>query len=171
MTSSTPRQLQGNESVSCLVCGKIFKTYPCYIKAGRAKYCSKACGYSVMKKYPVGKKRCWICKNIYPANSINFSTSPSKYDGLGTECRPCGLERGKQYRGDLRRAFIESRGNKCENCGVENEDHAFFDLDHIVPLFTIGAQRKQYNFTENRQVLCPNCHRLKTLKDRGWRND
>lgn len=32
---------------NCLVCGKEFKTYPCKVKVGKGKYCSKGCSYSV----------------------------------------------------------------------------------------------------------------------------
>jgi hypothetical protein len=39
----------------CLVCGKAFHTYPSKIKMGKAKYCSRACYYSVSR---VGRKGC-----------------------------------------------------------------------------------------------------------------
>jgi len=52
-----------------------------------------------------------------------------------------------------------SVGWKCR-CGIEHSDHRFFDLDHVIPKVRSGS-----NNISNLQILCPNCHRLKTISD------
>lgn len=51
-------------------------------------------------------------------------------------------------------------GWKCSRCTETSFDHRFFDLDHRLPRHKKGSNRK-----ENLQILCPNCHRRKTLCD------
>lgn len=155
----------------CLMCGAEFKTFPSYIRDGRAKYCNKECGYRALRRYPEGKKKCTLCKKILDATTDYFYTSKSKFDKLHTECIECvGLLNYKRTAG-ARKMFVESRGSKCVGCGVTHTDHSFFDIDHINPLYKLEQKRAQYDYSdsENLQLLCPNCHRLKTLRDRGWR--
>ena len=45
----------------------------------------------------------------------------------------------------------------CELCGIENKDYRFFDVDH-------KDSNHKNNNDENLQILCPNCHIIKTLK-------
>lgn len=63
-------------------------------------------------------------------------------------------KRGTEMR---RHKKIKESYLKCRECGVEHEDYRFFDVDHI------NSDHKNNN-KENLQVLCPNCHRIKTLK-------
>ena len=58
----------------------------------------------------------------------------------------------------------------CAVCGY-NEHPAALELDHIVPITTLGKKRKSPKtrvdyknliFDPNIQVLCANCHRIKT---------
>jgi hypothetical protein len=163
---------KGSAVVDCQACKQPFRAYPYAVKKGIAKYCSKECGYSKLRKAPKGYKNCWSCKTIKEATPDNFSTNPSKFDGLGSECVECNKAKNQVIRKSKRKEFISSRGNKCTHCGIEHEDESFFDIDHVVPLFKEGKLRKQYDYSEasNLQVLCPNCHRIKTLKDRGYRD-
>lgn len=57
-------------------------------------------------------------------------------------------------------------GWSCKACHIESVDPGFFDIDHIVPSSVIG--RRTYRDKGNLQVLCPNCHRCKTLRLREW---
>lgn len=43
-------------------------------------------------------------------------------------------------------------------CGEKSEDPSFFDIDHIHPRHRGGRGKR-----DNLQILCPNCHRRKTL--------
>lgn len=49
-------------------------------------------------------------------------------------------------------------GWHCHSCGVVHTAPMFFDIDHILPRVDGGK-----NNPENLQILCPNCHRKKTL--------
>ena len=66
----------------------------------------------------------------------------------------------------LRAELIISRGSKCEHCGIKKDNFSFFDLDHMTPI----RSRKRRILSSRRnfpklQVLCPNCHRLKTMEE------
>ena len=55
---------------------------------------------------------------------------------------------------------IGNIGWTCQKCATYCGDHRFFDIDHILPRHKKGGSRRN-----NLQVLCPNCHRKKTLID------
>ena len=54
----------------------------------------------------------------------------------------------------------------CEVCKITNNNKGFFDIDHIVPK-SLGGKNTQ----DNLQIICPNCHRIKSLKEESVRND
>ena len=53
----------------------------------------------------------------------------------------------------------------CKHCGIKNENPSFFDIDHVVPRKGGTKHINPARFS-NLQVLCPNCHRLKTINDK-----
>jgi 5-methylcytosine-specific restriction endonuclease McrA len=57
-------------------------------------------------------------------------------------------------------------GWSCATCFVESVDCCFFDIDHIVPCAELG--KRTFGDMSNLQVLCPNCHRCKTLGLSHW---
>jgi hypothetical protein len=57
-------------------------------------------------------------------------------------------------------------GWSCAQCFVESTEPCFFDIDHIVPCSETG--RRTYGDMTNLQLLCPNCHRCKTLGLKSW---
>lgn len=72
--------------------------------------------------------------------------------------------------------ILDALGRECKQCGLKSDVFGFFDLDHIVP----KKRSKKFHYRGNLsyskdlekvQVLCPNCHRMKTIKDRqnGWK--
>lgn len=113
-------------------------------------------------------RKCWVCKKVIPLIQDNFYINKTKSDGWATECRTCHKSTGRVRRSAVRKRFINSKGNKCNNCSIENENYMFFDIDHIIPLITLKEKRKQYLYDSNSQVLCPNCHRDKTIVDFNW---
>ena len=81
----------------------------------------------------------------------------------------CNKHRGKHKWGSKRRkgrrARLLSRFDPfvCARCGFVPEHPAQMDVDH--------ADGNRYNQkTENLVLLCPNCHRLKTLINKDFLN-
>jgi 5-methylcytosine-specific restriction endonuclease McrA len=77
--------------------------------------------------------------------------------------------------GNVERVFLLNRvttrplvnlGWSCATCFIESDDCGFFDVDHIVPCAQVG--RRVMSDKSNLQVLCPNCHRCKTLGLASW---
>lgn len=127
-----------------------------------------------------GKKKCWDCKTIFDANTLYFYQNVSNGDGLSSECRECkkkySIKRGRILQ-QLRIEFIKSVGSKCMKCGFYCKDSSLFDIDHIIPVFKTKEKRGLplvYSI-DRFQVLCPNCHRLKTIyenRKRGlWKKE
>lgn len=116
-----------------------------------------------------GYRHCNVCKRDVELNILNFYRNSSKADGWSTECRPCHKRRSQERRSARRAAFILDKGNTCNHCSVYHKDHMFFDLDHIVPLRDHGAVRRLREYDKDKlQVLCPNCHRIKTMNEMNW---
>ena len=67
------------------------------------------------------------------------------------------IERGEATHNSgatLKRYLIETRGNKCSNCGqssIWNNKPLILQLDHI-------DGNSDNNYPENLRLLCPNCH-------------
>lgn len=57
-------------------------------------------------------------------------------------------------------------GWACNVCFIQSDDARFFDIDHIVPCSVIG--KRTIRDRNNLQLLCPNCHRCKTLQLESW---
>jgi hypothetical protein len=55
---------------------------------------------------------------------------------------------------------------RCAHCSIESSDVGFFDIDHVIPCAKLGKRSAKGN--SNLQVLCPNCHRCKTLGLALW---
>ena len=58
--------------------------------------------------------------------------------------------------------LLQERGEKCEVCGFEAVNKCQLDIDHI------DGNAKNNDFS-NLQILCANCHRLKTLMNKDYR--
>ena len=76
---------------------------------------------------------------------------------LGTERR-----RGKQ---DIREAVIERDGLICRGCGKQLEHYFEAQVDHI-RMRAATKRQTDADRLENQQVLCTECHRVKTKSDR-----
>lgn len=70
----------------------------------------------------------------------------------------------KENKGYSRPSFIYRKLFKgkttCEKCEMQNEDLRFFDVNH-------KDGDHDNNEMENLELLCPNCHRIETLKQWG----
>jgi 5-methylcytosine-specific restriction endonuclease McrA len=128
-----------------------------------------------------GLRRCRNCREIKVLSVETFRRDRGKKNGLGYACRSClnnsprrGLseeERRRRFdKYSLKRQLVRRLGSQCNNCKMKSEVGGFFDLDHIKPIKRNPRRfdsRVHESDLPNLQVLCPNCHRLKTLKDRA----
>lgn len=116
-----------------------------------------------------GLRRCYKCKETKPLDINNFSKSSRAAGGLRYLCKPC-QSKESSTRGSVQRVrVIDALGKFCRVCKVSHESYSFFDIDHIIPLRR-GRGRRQYRISGigNYQVLCPNCHRKKTIDENGF---
>ncbi len=65
-----------------------------------------------------------------------------------------GIKR-KTYRSKLRQYGVKE--HTCNECNLKSSDFRFFDVHHVN-----GVHMD--NRKENLQLLCPNCHRNKTIE-------
>jgi hypothetical protein len=89
---------------------------------------------------------------------------------------PTLQQRQQRYNRRLRRrlrvAALKLYGGKCEHCGFDDERALQFD--HVVPVAVAGAKRTSHADVlagkmakEELQLLCANCHAIKTRADDG----
>lgn len=169
-TNNVNTRKKGNFKCICGVCGKEFFTYHCYALDGRGKYCSKECGYSTLRKHKKGERTFYKCKISFPLNENYFYKNKSKKTGFMDDCIKCRkIEQSKRNKKlmDKRKEFIESKHFKCNKCGIQNFNTSFFDIDHIEPVKITRVKRQLPVKYDDKifQVICPNCHRLKTINE------
>jgi hypothetical protein len=73
---------------------------------------------------------------------------------FGRYCTSCRKERHKIK-------FLLNRDQVCSKCGFVAENKCQLDVDHID-----GNHRNNDEY--NLQILCANCHRLKTYLNSDW---
>lgn len=119
--------------------------------------------------FKIGLRKCCICKNIKKLDEFSL-TKRSNQGGHRYECKKCSIIKLKSKPFSNAKKFIlEKLGKICNRCRFETDLEGFFDIDHIIP-----RRRKtlkipsnvRLNEISNLQVLCPNCHRIKTIEDR-----
>jgi len=77
--------------------------------------------------------------------------------------RKRAIDMGIAGSGSTKRHLIETRGYKCEKCGIDkwNDKHISLELDHIDGNFND-------NSLNNVRLLCPNCHsQTETFKSKN----
>jgi 5-methylcytosine-specific restriction endonuclease McrA len=76
------------------------------------------------------------------------------------KCWKCAGKMGRRAR--RRKRLLEALGTTCSMCGFVAKHPAQIDIDHIN-----GDSRDDR--PNNLQVLCANCHRLKTVLNEDWK--
>jgi len=119
----------------------------------------------------MAERKCYVCGIVKDLNEKNFCKSKRKKDlWFKYECKVCAFKRlKKNYAYNLKKRLIIKAGYRCERCGLRKKNLMFFDIDHIVPRRRRTLKEPsniKIKDISNLQVLCPNCHRLKTIEDR-----
>lgn len=88
-------------------------------------------------------------------------------------CRGKELLSHKRHISNLVKRWKMRKG--CSRCGFKAEHSVQLDIDHVIPKGKYGNDRQAINTSWSKsrlkkelykcQVLCANCHRLKTYKD------
>lgn len=103
--------------------------------------------------------------------------------GLQADCVECSRKRAREYRQGIRNRVGEYKMSVgCECCGFKATHSCQLDLDHIDPKTkTYQGAHKAYDagWSWERvkrelslcQVLCKNCHALRTYDEEHWLNE
>lgn len=115
-------------------------------------------------------KVCQRCEGEKPASE--FHTSHRTCDGLYVWCKDCRREQWAEEARRLRAAVVALLGGECVACGIL--DARLLDIDHKDGNGNLERQKgvKQVKLYRKilvepspYQLLCCNCHRLKTIAD------
>ena len=102
------------------------------------------------------------CRAAGNHSSITAAAQPVDQDA---PCRAAGserpLKRNRFIPADTKHALWISAGGRCQTPGCEFRHN--LQIDHIKP-FSYGGSHE----LDNLQLLCPNCHRSKTLREFGY---
>lgn len=110
-----------------------------------------------------GQRKCYVCKEIKTLDNFYKRKNLKGAHSWKYACIGCNKHTNK---GRFRSKFVKEKGNKCEKCFIYNENDTFFDVDHIDSSIKISKNRSaKASERNNLQVLCPNCHRLKSLEN------
>lgn len=132
-------------------------------------------------------KKCSTCK--IEKSSDSFSRSKAKKDGLQSQCKECRkiyfnehYRNNKKYYRDkasdrrirVQKEFIEWLSSKsCMDCGIS--DVRVLEFDHrgdkeynVSHLINMGRETAAYKEIEKCDIVCANCHRIRTSKQQNW---
>jgi len=79
----------------------------------------------------IGKRKCYICGNVYLLNKENFKKNKHQPRGFSYECKKCDKERDRGNSRILRRQEKiagRKKPERCEICG--STENVCFDHDH-----------------------------------------
>ena len=123
------------------------------------------------------EKLCSRCRAVKPADA--FYRRASAKTGLMSECKECHdalqkgradshLARSRKHRRLLRERAVAFLGGLCAHCGIA--DYRVLHIDHVDggggaekrAIGDAGIHRKILAGAEGYQLLCANCHNIKT---------
>lgn len=158
----------------CLICDKEIKTFPCRVKKGQDKFCSRACKAVSQKNIPSKRRtgvvrRCLHCETeFYAPNwlssrrgakycsyscywSSKLGKKPWNYEGI----TPINVSIRKTRRYRRWSRMVKERDDfTCQICGKRGNGE--MHSDHIKPFSLYPELRFDLN---NGRTLCLECHR------------
>lgn len=120
-------------------------------------------------------KLCLSCQTEKPFTDFTLrgKSRPGEYQNDCNECRAAVLKKHKRFTSSLVKRWKLRKG--CAKCDFKATHSVQLDLDHIEPKRGSNKDRQAINTSWCRkrlkeelskcQVLCANCHRLKTFND------
>jgi hypothetical protein len=120
-------------------------------------------------------KTCGSCKKEKPLADFTARGGDriGQYQNNCKECRSLELLKKKRHTSNLVKRWKLFKG--CRNCNFKAVHSCQLDIDHIIPKTWKKKDRQAINTSWSKkrlkqelskcQVLCANCHRLKTYKD------
>ena len=156
--------------LNCLNCGKQYYKPQCIIDKRKTKYCSRDCSYTYRFK---GTGKCKLCNKDISVGIYCSKECKNKYwDVTDYKIRKKDLHRRRKLE------LVKLLGNKCIKCGID--DIRVLDIDHIDPSLKVRPKnlhyplnrrlKEWYDNISNLQLLCANCHRIHTWKQRNYYN-
>lgn len=111
-------------------------------------------------------KKCTICRKM--KDESEFGKDARGVGGLLCRCKLCEANRTRNRRLFARKAIITDLGSKCCKCG--NSDERVLHIDHIdgggsaerKGKSQLSQYRLMWQDMEKYQLLCANCHMIKT---------
>ena len=134
----------------CLWCGKAFLTYPCEIKKGGGKFCSRSCAKTYRNTYDNPTKSEEVRAKISKHHADVSGENNPMYMKRGTEA-PSYKDGRSAFKGEQYRKMLLASGRKpeCEICKTKENLHVHhIDGDH------------KHNVLENLTWVCAKCHNL-----------
>lgn len=120
-------------------------------------------------------KICLICKKVKPLDDF-YNRGGKRKNEKQTCCIDCSKNQSnnhKRFISNLVKRWKLFKG--CNKCHFKASHSCQLDIDHIIPKHKTGNDRQAINtsWTKKRlkqelskcQVLCANCHRLKSFED------
>lgn len=123
------------------------------------------------------KKCCTICKDEKFISE--FRKHSANKDGIYSQCKSCDYSRIKNHKIKLKEKICNFllqhfEENPCRMCGETNP--ILLEFDHLrdksvnvsKAILDMWSIERLQDEIDKCQVLCANCHRMKTAKDQNW---
>ena len=132
----------------CLWCGKAFLAYPCEIKKGGGKFCSRSCSTTYRNTYDNPTKSAEVKDKISKHHAEVSGEKNPMYMKRGVEA-PTYKDGRSSFKGEIYRKILLASGRKqeCEVCKTANN----LCVHHI------DGNHKN-NVLENLMWVCYKCH-------------
>jgi hypothetical protein len=167
---------------NCQNCNTFFQAQLREVNRGNAKYCSKKCSATGVKKKLLQKGvasrehnvECAYCKKTFYKNESKIKNSKTNTHFCCREHKDIGqrIETGiKQIQPshygetytDYRALIFRHKEHKCERCNYDKHPEVL-EVHH-------KDRNRENNTVENLEVICPNCHMTEHFlsKDGKWK--
>lgn len=101
------------------------------------------------------------CKHVHCSNEFEQINKKKLYCQRSCKQNASAARTGRYKRKKVGGKYFDIDKSVCVQCGFKPINICQMDVDHI------DGNHKN-NVTENLQVLCANCHRLKTFQNKEW---